>query len=453
MTTDESAPGWVCCEGYDLPAESAGALSCRTVPNAQLRRDALHDLLDAVLTGDRVTSLVRLSLVPAFRRGWPSLFDALTDGRLDGTALRDLWASSLPAPPVGARALWAIDGSTWPRPEAKTSPERPCCRFVTAGIPESGIMPGWDYQWLAAIPEAQGSWVLPLDVRRRRLDAGTPTQLAIAQLRAVMTARSATAPRPVVVLDSHYDVPALVSAVPGVDVLARLACNRRFYRAPAPYPGTGRPRRHGAVFRLAAPTTHADPDRRQITPDPDYGQVTIDVWNQLHTVKAPEVMVTVLRVAVAHLPRRDTPPAPLWLVWRGAAVPDDLREVWHWYQRRFAIEHAFRFLKQHLGWTAPHLRSPQAADRWSALLASALWELWLARRQVVDARLPWERPTDPARLSPGRVRRGMAGLLAILGTPAQPCQPRGKSPGRPLGERPGRAPRYPTQRRAPPSSA
>jgi hypothetical protein len=108
-----------------------------------LRRDGLFDLLDALLTNERVTSLVRLSLSPAFRRGWPSLFDALTDGSLDRAALQQRWVRTLPALPPEQRPLWALDGSTWPRPEAKTSPGRTCCRFVTPGIPESGIIPGW----------------------------------------------------------------------------------------------------------------------------------------------------------------------------------------------------------------------------------------------------------------------------------------------------------------------
>jgi len=244
-------------------------------------------------------------------------------------------------------------------------------------------------------------------------------------------------------------VPALVWAVPGVDVLARLACNRVFYRAPPAYAGTGRPRTHGPVFRLKDPATQADPDRTQTEPDRDYGAVTIDLWERLHKESAATVELTVLRVAVAHLPRRTTPPAALWLVWRGGPLPADLREVWHWYQRRFAIEHAVRFT-QDLGWTAARPRSPHTADRGRGLLAASLWELWLARAQVVDTRLPWERPMDPVLLSPGRVRRGMAGLLAILGTPARPPRPRGKAPGRPRGQGPGRAPRYPTQHRAPP---
>ncbi len=321
---------------------------------------------------------------------------------------------------------------------------------MTAGIPESGIMPGWEYQWLVAIPEARGSWVLPLAVSRRSLNAGTPTALAIAQLQTVLAAAGEAPERPVVVFDSHSDVPALVRAVPAVDFLARLACNRRFYRAPPAYGGTGRPRVHGAIFRLKAPTTQGEPDRHQMDEDPDYGAVTIDVWERLHTQAAATVEVTVMRVAVAHLPRRTTAPAPLWLAWHGTTLPDDLRVVWHWYQRRFAIEHAFRFLKQDLGWTVPRRRDPAAADRWTGLLATALWELWLARSQVVDARLPWERPVPPAHLSPGRGRRVMPGLLVPLGTPARLPRVRGKSPGRRVGDRPGRAPRYPTQRRAPP---
>ena len=56
-------------------------------------------------------------------------------------------------------------------------------------------MPGWEYQWLVAVPEATRSWVLPLDVARRGPAAGTPTALAIAQLRRALAARARPAPR------------------------------------------------------------------------------------------------------------------------------------------------------------------------------------------------------------------------------------------------------------------
>src|SRR5262245_17027586 len=155
-----------------------------------LRRDALFELLDAVLSGDQPTSLVRHSLRPAFRRSWASACDALSDGALDVPALQRLAAQTLPAATVEGRVLWALDGTTWPRPEAKTSAERTWGRFVTGGTPESGIVGGWEYQWLAAIPEASGSWVLPLGLARRNLAAGTATTLAIHQIRAVQGARA-----------------------------------------------------------------------------------------------------------------------------------------------------------------------------------------------------------------------------------------------------------------------
>lgn len=259
--------------------------------------------------------------------------------------------------------------------------------------------------------------------------------------------------RSVVALDSQYVLAELVDATLGVGWLARLAARRRFYRAPPPYAGIGRPRKHGAVFRCHGAATHGTPDRTQTEVDPAYGAVTIDVWHHLHAQASPTVEVTVLRIRVAHVPRRDTPSAPLWLAWHGGDLPADLRDVWHWYHRRFAIEHGFRFLKQDLGWTTIHPRSPVTADRWSWLLAVALWQLWLARPHVAATRLPWERPVVPGTLSPGRVRRAMRGLLAGVGSPARPPRPRGTSPGRSPGQCPGRAPRYPVQRRWPPPAA
>jgi hypothetical protein len=345
-----------------------------------------------------------------------------------------------------------LDGSVWPRPEAKTSPERTWGRLVTGGTPESGIIESWEYQWLAAIPEASGSWILPLAVGRRDLAAGPATTLAIAQLRAIQAVRSPEAPRPLLLLDSHYDVADLVQAALGVDILARLAANRRFYRAPGPYQGKGRRPIHGAVFRLAEPTTHGVPDRTQHEPDPTYGTVTIEVWERLHTQPAPQVALTVIRVSLGRLPRREQPPKPLWLVWHGETLPADLRTLQRWYQRRFTVEHAFRFLKQALGWTTIRPRSPLAADRWSWLLAAGLWQLWLARDLVAEVRLPWEHPARGA-LSPGRVRRGFAGLVLSLGTPARPPRPRGKSLGRQRGQCPGPAPRCPVLRRGPPQAA
>lgn len=414
-----------------------------------LRRDALFEVLDAVLTSDGPQPLVQLSLSPLFRRGWSSTCDALADGSLHPPALQRLVAATLPPLPVHGRVLWALDGTVWPRPEAITSPERTACRVAVAGSAGQSIVDGWEYQWLAAIPEETGSWVLPLGVDRRSPSAGTPTQLAIQQVRAAQAARAPDAPRPLLLLDSHYDVAALVRAELGGDLLARLARNRRFYRRPGPYSGKGAPRKHGPIFHLANPTTHGLPDMTQTEPDPSYGTVTIDVWAGLHTQPAPQLDLTVIRISLAHLPRTGTPPQPLWLVWHGDGLPQNLRTVQRWYARRFAIEHAFRFLKQDLGWTTIRPRAPETADRWSWLVAAGLWQLWLAREAVTAQRLPWHRVVAATARSPGRVRRSCGVLFASLGTPARPPRGRGKSPGRTPGQAPGPRQRYRVTRRHP----
>ena len=97
--------------------------------------------------------------------------------------------------------------------------------------------------------------------------------------------------------------------------LVRLAGHRVFYRQPPPYPGKGRPRKHGAVFRCKALSTHGAPERQTQWDDPERGRMTVAVWTGLHAQKAPEAPLTVVRITMARLPRRDTPPQPLWLAW------------------------------------------------------------------------------------------------------------------------------------------
>jgi Transposase DDE domain len=183
-----------------------------------------------------------------------------------------------------------------------------------------------------------------------------------------------------------------------------------------------------------------------------YGTVTVEAWTDLHVQDAPAAPFTVVCVQLEHLPQHGRP-APLWLAWIGGEPPDDLHQVWQWYLRRFTVEHAFRFAKQHLGWTTVRLRSPTAADRWTWLVAAVFWQLWLARPVVAEHRLPWERPRPAERLTPGRVQRAFGGLLVTLGTPARVPQPRGKSPGRHPGQRPEPAPRFPVAHRPRPKAA
>jgi hypothetical protein len=155
----------------------------------------------------------------------------------------------------------------------------------------------------------------------------------------------------------------------------------------------------------------------------------------------PIVVGTLILVEVERLPRgeRRRKPRVLWLWWHGpeGSAPD-LDLLWKAYVRRFDLEHTFRFLKQTFGWSAPRVRHPEQADRWTWLVSAAFTQLRLARAHVADRKLPWERRYDPSRLTPVRVHRAVSALLAHLCTPAKSAetlrQVARKAQRAPLGE-------------------
>jgi hypothetical protein len=103
----------------------------------------------------------------------------------------------------------------------------------------------------------------------------------------------------------------------------------------------------------------------------------------------------------------------------------------------------FRLFKQVLGWTAPKIRDPAAADRWTWLIITCHAQLRLARPLAEDLRRPWERPAPPRRLTPARVRRGFRNIRVQAAQPADAPKPGKPGPGRPPGSKNRRpAPRH-----------
>jgi hypothetical protein len=419
------------------------------------RNDPLFELPEAAVVSPGPANLGHLSLASVFRRRWPSASDALAEGQVRPAQCRAVIQARLTAA-TGAgsqRPVWAGDGTTWPRPAAKASPERTWGHRSTPGIPQDGVVPAREYEWLVDVPEPGRSWVRPQDVRRRGPRSGTPTAVAIRHLRAALARRPSGAPRPVATYDSRYDPITFVRANPAVDLLVRLRSNRTFFRVPGPYKGRGARPKHGPVLKLGDPTTHGTPDRTATRDDPVHGQVRVDAWEQVHGQAAADAPCTLVRVQVERLPRHTKRPKPPRLAWLGGPLPDELLDLWRWYTVRFTIEQGFRFRKHDRGWTAVRPTDPHAADRWSWLLALGLWLLWLARPLVADHRLPWERPLSPDRLTPARVRRACGAEFLRLGTPARPGKTRGISPGRRPGQCQLPRPRHPVARRHPKRAA
>jgi len=382
------------------------------------------------------------------------VYDGLNAGRVDVPRLR--WAvGSVPLPswPDGGIRL-AADVSNWLRPGARTSPERMFCHVHGRGRNAGQMIPGWPYSFVAALGPGASSWTAPLDAVRLGPDDDA-TEVTASQLREVAGRLAAAGawrpgdPDIIVVLDAGYDVIRLAWLLADLPVVvcARLRSNRVFYRVPAPKPPhlPGRAREHGTPLRCADAATWAGPSVTAGGETPRHGAVQVTAWDRMHPKlakiagwaghpgKIPRIEGTLIQLRPARLPGyRELKPLWLWASVTGATAAE-VTTLWQAFLRRFDLEHTFRFFKQTLGWDAPLLRDPAAADRWTWLIIAAYTQLRLAAALAADLRLPWQRPQPPGTLTPARVRRGFRRVRDTVATPAAPPRPAKPGPGRPKG--------------------
>src|SRR5215472_2513469 len=295
------------------------------------RPDALFELADAILCADHaVTSLVQLSLVPEFRRGHGALYAALADGQIDEDELAALLTGTLPQLVDGdegrawvaehdsidyglleralaglpaetaaqvreACARWrrlrfAIDATPYPRPDAECSPGREHVHHDACRCDGTRkTIPGWEYQFTAAIGHLRTAWAALIDVERTT--KATRTRQTIRQVRNLLRRLHATgAGAPLVVLDAGYSAAALTAGLAGhpVHLLVRLPAGSVFYGDPVTWPGKrGRPGKHSTPV-----TCHKADDADQANPEPDesltlpgtprYGTVRVQAWRGVH---------------------------------------------------------------------------------------------------------------------------------------------------------------------------
>ncbi|MFE7978792.1 NF041680 family putative transposase [Streptomyces shenzhenensis] len=416
------------------------------------RADALFELTDAVLCTDGpVKTLVELSLAVEHRRGHGAPYAALDRGRLEPARLRRVLAG-LPLPRAAdGRIVLAVDVSHWLRPDAPTSDQRLFCHVYGRG---DQFVPGWPYSFVAVLETGRTSWVA-----LRLGPADDATQVTTCQLRdAIVRLIAAGHWRPgdaeiLIVMDSGYDTAYLTHALADLPVVlvGRLRSDRVMLRDASPArsgPRGGRPRRHGGVLALAKPDTCHTPDLTTTTDTSRYGTAEVRAWDRMHPrvthrgpwldhthEELPVLHGTLIRLEVEHLPG-DRDPKPVWL-WSSAhsATPADIDRWWQLFLRRFDLEHTFRLMKQTLGWTAPKIRHADTADLWTWLIIAVHIQLRLARPLTEDLRRPWERHTEPRRLTLARVRRGFRNVRAAASRPAAAPKPFRPGPGRPTGSR------------------
>lgn len=403
------------------------------------RADALFDLLDALLECDQVESPVAVSQQSTFRRRYSSVYDGLSAGRLDEAAAQKLLVESVPGTvqTISDYEVHVVDATSVYRPEAVTLSDR----VLLKSDQRETAQPGQAYSLLARAIQVGSSWVAPEAVERIS-SAQTASQVAGEQVRDLAQQNTQ---RKVIVGDSGYANTVFLAVfvlLQHVVALVRLRSNQVLYAAPPAYSGRGRPRKHGARFKVSKPGWAAD----QVCTIELLGQsVTLSAWYRLHFKKLTTLPGLVLCVVFLRPDGTPRYKRPLRLFWTGP-LDTPLADICRMYLWRFVIEHFFRFLKQHLGLTSARLTDVAATQLWVWLCVLAYTQLVHAAPCVAGIVPPWQRRNSsvdlPFKDTPRQVQRAFPTLLASIGTPAASPRPAGKSPGRSLGCHPKPRTRY-----------
>jgi hypothetical protein len=409
------------------------------------RADAILDFIDALTVAGHVASPVALSEEAPFRRKFSSIYDVLSEGRFEPDQLHGLLAESQPADSeqIAGYEVYALDATPDERPEADTLADR---GLLKAQKNEPARI-GQKFSWLVRLVKPGTSWVAPWDVRRVKTDSND-NQTAAAQVQELDRQNSRSK---VVVADSLYANQlflAVFLVVKTIIALVRLRQNLTLYERPVPKPpgSRGAPRKHGPAFKMARPSR--PPDRTTLF-QWGWQSIRLSAWHGLHLRQLPTLVGLALRVEFLKADGTLRYQRPMWLFWTGPETVA-LEAICRMYLWRFAIEHAFRFMKQHLGLTAHCLTDPDSIQRWMWLCALAYWQLLLMGRAVDDLCPAWypRKVEGPHRwLTPGQVQRSAGQFLVKLGTPAHPPRPAGKGWGRAKGYRPTPRQRYPVVRK------
>jgi hypothetical protein len=403
------------------------------------RPAAILDLVDALTIAGHVSSPVALSESPVFRRKFSSVYDALVYGEL-GDDLKSLFSDSQDADweTIGGYEIHAIDATPNERMSAETLEDRGALKAQQ----KEPLRYGHKYSWLVRLVQSGTSWVAPEDTERIGTQT-TDTKVAAQQVKDLAVRN----PRPkVITADSRYRDKHFLVAFADLEntfALVRLQNNQVLSQEPTPKPkgSRGAPRKHGADFQLNAITR--EPDAIEVF-FLGKQKVRVRVWHKLHFKRLAKVMGSV--VCVEFLKEDDTPryKRPLWLFWTGPedVTPQDLCRMYLW---RFAIEHLFRFLKQHMGLNSNRSSNLKSLQRWMWIVALAYWQLLLMRDTVQPNRPAWhprKKDGQDKPLTPCLVQRSAQAFLLQAGTPAANTRPAGKGSGRQKGYRPAPRKRF-----------
>jgi len=400
----------------------------------------LFDLIDALTVAGQVSSPVALSEQKPFQRKFCSVYDGLENGEMDVDEILSLLPTCMPggSETIAGYKVYAVDATANEHEQAETLPDR----SVLKSSQSEPMRYGHKYSWVVRLIKFGSSWAAPVDIERIATEA-TDTQVAAVQVQELDVHDPEAK---VIVADRRYEEHHFLGIFEHVQHtfgLMRLHSNRVLYEEPQPKSvgSRGAPRKHGKPFKLNGSQRAED---RSATFQLGKQTVRVRAWSKLHFKKLAPLIGTL--VQIEFLKEDGTPryKRPLWLFWTGpqSVALSDLCRMYLW---RFAIEHLFRFLKQHMGLNSNRSPNLVSAQQWMWLCALAYWQLLLMRDAVQKDYPAWypRSRQQRAKLTPYQVQRSALAFLLELGTPASKPRPAGKGTGRQKNYCPPARVRYP----------
>lgn len=447
------------------------------------RAGATMDLIDALAATATTDSVVKLSLSSLFARTYSSLTDVLSS----------LFRTNLKTPPTDEEkqtqafkvtqllaercapgalesekdpVLFAIDCTANSRIYANKVDDRTNVHAPNHVPGQKPITIGHEYSVLVHLPNRPEDrdlhWVVPLSVRRVRSDQSGP-QVGLMQLEEIVNRTDFKAHFCISVTDAAYSTKDWVIGIdkwPHVVQIARVRSNRKFFRLPVPNSQTrrGRPQEYGEELVLQEPS---EPDLEEVTTmitrkGREY-QVLLQRWNDVvmqgsKTERTHEHPFDLLKVTVMDEKGKPVYRRPLWVIIVGARRRAVCSKDAHIaYGRRYDIEHFFRFGKQRLQLVNSQTCKTHHEENWHWIGVLAYNMLYHARSLASAVPYPWEKKKIQVLNSierPSQVQRDYGRIIREIGTPAPAPKPRGKSPGRQLGQKSGERPDCPVIRKS-----
>lgn len=430
--------------------------------NFNKRADTLMDLLDAISSNTSAQTVVELSLNAAFRREYSALFTALDEWEPDKAAksLAQLAGPYLPLPARLPFWLIGIDVTPQPRIHAQTLEDRSYVHQPNTIKSNKPITIGHAYSSVVLFPEEESEhgpvWVVPLDVQRAK-SSEDKEMVGALQVQTLLDDQTLPFHNElcVEVEDSGYSKPAFLAKnrkKTNLVTITRARNTRIFYRQPAAGAGeaeVGHPTWYGDRFSLTDETTWHPPDANATTTLVSLSgktyRVEIEAWNDMlmKGERKPIVLpmqqhpFTLVRIRLFNQQGELAFQRPLWLIVMGTRRREiSLLQIYHAYQRRYDIEHFFRFGKQRLLLDRYQTPETEREEKWWLMVHLAYLQLWIARTVAQAVPRPWEVVPSADRqqpLSATHVQRDFERIIRQFGTPAAVPKRRGNSPGRRKG--------------------